>query len=640
MAVGGATLSRGAGRISRRLDRISERKFALLVSVPGLLLLAAIVLPPTLAVFGLSTYRIELGKDDIIRNVGLDNYFVRLPADREVLETIPRTLFFAAISTALTLPLALLTALVLNRNFRGSGLFFMSVLLPWAIASVVAGIFWRHIFDTRFGIANGILVGLGLVDKPVNWLQDTGQAVAIATVAQAWRSVPLLAVLLLAALKTIPNTLYRAAKMDGATPWEAFRFVTLPAIRPTLVVVGILQIIIGLQVFDLLYTLTNGGPGRSTFVLIYAIYEKAFGDVSLGYASAITVVLFFVIVLCSLLLLLFQIRRRRGPGPGTDEEADLAASGTRTLLRLDTVPVGLDRFRTASADTGEGTVRRPSIRIPNGVSRVGFGILVSSMLFFFVAPIAWIVIASLQTEEALRSMPPALSLDVWLDGYVRILNAKNWQGSLVVSLLTAVGTTLFVIVLAAPSAYALARFQLPGKRTILAVLIFLQMVPAIVMAIPVLRIFQILGLKDTVQALIIVNVAFWLPLIVWLLRNFFAEVPISLERAARIDGCSRLGTLFRVTIPAARPGIAAAAILILIGTWNEFLFAVILGDRNAVAVTRLITSITSFPTTVNQPPPPNLLAVGAVVAVVPCVMLVLLFHRRIITGLTEGFVKG
>jgi multiple sugar transport system permease protein len=204
----------------------------------------------------------------------------------------------------------------------------------------------------------------------------------------------------------------------------------------------------------------------------------------------------------------------------------------------------------------------------------------------------------------------------------------------------AVGTTFFVILIASPAAYSLARFQLPGKRTILAFLVFLQMIPAIVMAIPVLRIFQILGLKDTVQALIIVNTAFWLPLIVWLLRNFFAEVPLSLERAARIDGCSRLGTLFRVTIPAARPGIAAAAILILIGTWNEFLFAVILGDRNAVTITRLITSITSFPYRLNESPPPNLLAAGAMVAVIPCLILVLLFHRRIIHGLTEGFVKG
>jgi multiple sugar transport system permease protein len=640
MAAATVSLSRGAGRLSRRLDRLSERKFALLVSIPGLLLLAAIVLPPTLAVFGLSTFRIELGKDDVIRNIGLNNYLVRLPADREVLEAIPRTLIFAALSTAVTLPLALVTALVINRGFRGDGIFFMAVLLPWAIASVVAGVFWRFIFDTHFGIINGILIGTGLLREPINWLQNTGQAIAIAIVAQAWRSVPLLAVLLLAALKTIPSTLYRAAKMDGATAWESFRFITLPAIRPTLIVVGILQIIIGLQVFDLLYTLTNGGPGRSTFVLIYAIYELAFLDVSLGYASAVTVVLFAIIVLCSFALLLFQVRRRRGPGPIVDEEAELAAAGARTSLRFERVPAAITQARASTAEPEAEPSRRALIKVPERLGRTLFGTFVALLLFFFVAPILWMFIASIQTEDALKNLPPHLSLNLWLDGYVRLVQAKNWQGSLFVSLANAIGTTFFVILFAAPAAYSLARFQLPGKRAILAILIFLQMVPAIVMAIPVLKTFQILGLKDTVPALIIVNVAFWLPLIVWLLRNFFADVPISLERAARIDGCSRLGTLFRVTVPAARPGIAAAAILILIGTWNEFLFAVILGDHNAVTITRLITSITSFPSNINETPPPNLLAAGAMVAVIPCILLVLLFHRRIITGLTEGLVKG
>jgi multiple sugar transport system permease protein len=509
------------------------------------------------------------------------------------------------------------------------------VLLPWAIASVVAGVFWRFIFDTHFGIVNGVLMWLGLIDTPINWLQDSAQAVAIAIVAQAWRSVPLLAVLILAALRTIPANQYRAARMDGATSWEMFRNITLPAIRPTLIVVGVLQVILGLQVFDMLYTLTNGGPGRATYVLIYAIYEKAFGEVSLGYASAITVVLFFIILACSMLLLLFQIRRRQRFRPA--EEDDEAP-----LRPLATQPLAPER---ASAAKGlpplkDIPVRRPLIRLPPAVGRALFGAGVVALLFFFVAPIAWMVIASLQTEGALKSMPPKLSLDLWTEGYARLIAARNWQGSFVVSLLNAVFTTFFVIVLAAPAAYALARFQLPGKRTILALLIFVQMVPGIVMAIPVLRIFQILGLKDTVAALVIVNTAFWLPLIVWLLRNFFADVPIALERAARIDGCTRLGTLFRVTLPAARPGIAAASILILIGTWNEFLFAVILGDRNAVTITRLITAITSFPTTVNQSPPPNLLAAGAIVAVVPCIVLVMLFHRRIITGLTEGFVKG
>ena len=636
MAVaGGAAISRGAGRVSRRLDRLSERRFALLVSVPGLILVALIVLPPTLAVFGMSLFRIELGKDDLVPFIGLRNYLVRLPADTEVMAAIPRTLFFAAMSTAITLPLALVTALVLNRGFRGVSIFFMALLLPWAVASIVAGIFWRAIFDTNHGIVNGVLVGVGILDEPFNWLASTAQTVVIALVAQSWRSVPLLAVLLLAALKTIPPALYRAAKMDGATSWESFRFITLPAIKNTLIVVGVLQVIIGLQVFDLLYSLTSGGPGRDTYVLIMAIYDITFGQISLGYGAAITVLLFLIIVAASFLILIMRVRRRT-PIAIVDDEAEDAAATGRTSLRLDSrAAMALQRNREEPED-----VRRSRIRLPRTVTKVGFAIGVLALFFFYVAPIAWMVVASLQPTQALAQIPPALTLDLWLDGYGTIASDPRWLGSLAVSLQVAVLTAVFVILLSAPPAYALARYDLTGKGTVLALLILVQMVPAIVMAIPVLRVFQIVGLTDTVASLVIVNVAFWLPLIIWLLRNFFLEVPASLEKAARIDGCSRLGTLFRVTIPAARPGMAAAAILILIGTWNEFLFAVILGNRNAVPITRLITGIQNFPGALNQQPPPNLLAAAAIVAVLPCLLLVVFFHRRIITGLTGGFVKG
>ncbi|MEP6637745.1 MAG: ABC transporter permease subunit [Chloroflexota bacterium] len=636
MAVAGAALSRGAGRVSRRLDRLSERRFALLVSIPGLILVALIVLPPTLAVFGMSLFRIELGKDDLVPFIGLRNYLTRLPADAEVMAAIPRTLFFAAMSTAITLPLALVTALVLNRGFRGVSIFFMALLMPWAVASIVAGIFWRAIFDTNHGIVNGVLVGAGILDQPFNWLANTAQAVGIALVAQSWRSVPLLAVLLLAALKTIPPALYRAAKMDGATSWESFRFITLPAIKNTLIVVGVLQVIIGLQVFDLLYSLTSGGPGRDTYVLIMAIYDITFGQISLGYGAAITVILFLIIVAASFLILIARVRRR-APVEALDDEAEDAAATRRTSLRLGS---GSALAIQAGAPGASEEGRRNRIRLPRSVTRIGFAIGVIALFFFYVAPIAWMIIASLQPTQALASLPPALTLNLWLDGYQTIAGDPRWLGSLAVSLQVALLTAVFVIVLSAPPAYALARYDITGKGTILALLILVQMVPAIVMAIPVLRVFQIVGLTDTVASLVIVNVAFWLPLIIWLLRNFFLEVPASLEKAARIDGCSRLGTLFRVTIPAARPGMAAAAILILIGTWNEFLFAVILGNRNAVPITRLITGIQNFPGALNQQPPPNLLAAAAIVAVLPCLLLVLLFHRRIITGLTGGFVKG
>ena len=538
MTAASAALGSVVGRVSRRLDRLSERAFALVVSVPSLLLVGLVVLPPTIAVFVLSVFRIELAKDDRTPFVGLANYLTRLPADQVILDSIPRTLIFAAGITIVTLPLALVTALALNRRFRGESIFFMVLLMPWAISSIVTGIFWRIMFDVQFGIVNGVLVATGIIHTPINWLESTGASIVIAIVATAWRSVPLLAVLMLAALRTIPGALYRAATMDGASAWQSFRYITLPAIRPTLFIVGILQVILGLQTFDLLYSLTGGGPGRDTYVLIYAIYDTAFRDLSFGYASAVTVVLFLLIVLCSLGLVAVQARRRSRASVVEDVDTEDLSLRTGRGLRLDAMP---SAFATGGDTWSTQGHRR---RLPPRLTKVLFGIGVSALFLFFLAPLVWIAITSVQPPETFGFMPPHLTTNLWFDGYQLAMQNANWRGSLAVSLETAIATTILVIVLAAPAAYALARFNLPAKRVILAILIFTQMVPAIVMAIPVLRIFQILHLTDTVQALVIVDVAFWLPLIVWLLRNFFADVPIAIEKAARIDGATRLGTLF------------------------------------------------------------------------------------------------
>jgi multiple sugar transport system permease protein len=258
---------------------------------------------------------------------------------------------------------------------------------------------------------------------------------------------------------------------------------------------------------------------------------------------------------------------------------------------------------------------------------------------WLVGPILWIAIASVQPEGAVTVAPPQLTTNLRFDRYASLIADPNWVGSLAVSLQVTLLATAVVLVVGALAAYPLARLEVPGKRAFLGVLIFTQMVPAIVLAIPVLMLFQWLGLKDTVAALVLVNVAFWMPLIVWLLRNVFEDVPRSLEWAARMDGCTRLGTLFRVTIPAARPGMAAAAILVLIGTWNEFLFAVVLGDRNAVTMTRRISQLQVIGSAGGVPPFTLVAAAGLLVAL-PCLLLVLIFHRRIVSGLTEGYVKG
>lgn len=622
------------GRVTARIDRLDDRRFALLAILPGALIVGLLVIPPILAAFGLSFFRIELARDPETPFVGLRN-FERLLADENFLATIPRTIIFALGTTALTLPLALATALAINRGFRGAGVLGVVVLMPWAVAPVVTGLFWSFIFNGNFGLATGIAMVLGLTDRPIPWLQDTGTAVTIAVVATSWRSVPLAAILLLAALKTIPRVLYKAGQMDGATSWRLFRHITLPGIRNTLLVVAILQVILSLQVFDLLYLLTGGGPGRETTVTNYYIYERTVQNLSFGYASSMAIVLFLVILAFSAVLL-WQRLRTPPAGPTYDvEDLPLRFASEPIPHRTDTriVPTWNDEPRhSVVARIGGSPPARLARRV---LMAIGIGLLV----LWLIGPIVWIAIASIQPEGAVTVAPPELTTDLRFERYASLFADPNWIGSLAVSLQVTLITAGLVLVVAALAAYPLARLEVPGRRLFLSMLIFTQMVPAIILAIPVLLLFQRLGLKDSVPGLVLINVAFWLPLIIWLLRNVFEDVPRSLESAARMDGCSRLGTLFRVTIPAARPGMAAAAILILIGTWNEFLFAVVLGDRNAVTMTRRISQLQVIGTAGGIPPFTLIAAAGILVAL-PCLLLVLVFHRRVISGLTEGYVKG
>lgn len=628
MQAGSAGL-RVTGRFSAGLDRLGDRSFALVCMLPGLLLVALVVVPPILAAFGLSLWRVELARDLEMPFVGGRN-FERLLGDEVFLATIPRTIVYAGATTLLTLPLALGTALLLDRAGRGVRWLGIAMLLPWAVAPIVTGLFWNFIFNGSFGLVTGVLMGLGIIDQPVAWLQDTRTAVGVAVIGTAWRWVPLMALLLLASLRGIPRSQYRAATMDGANAWQTFRWVVLPAIRNTLLVVAILQVILSLQVFDLLYLMTGGGPGRETTVMSYYIYERTVQNLSFGYSAAMAFVLFLITLLFSGLLLWLRLRDRPDQ---VDEHEDLARLQASTLAAQ--APGSARATLTARA---ERPVRR-RLRVPRTVQQLLLAIVTVALFLWFVGPIVWMVIVSLQPEGAVTVAPPQLVPEIRIDRYASLLADPRWQQSLAVSLLVTLGTTFGVLMLGSLAAFPLARLRVPGGSALLAGLLFTQMIPAIVLVIPVLLVFQRLGLKDTVWALIIVNTAFWLPLAIWLLRNVISEVPRVLESAARMDGCSRLGALVRVVVPAARPGIAATAILVLIGTWNEFLFAVVLGDRQAVTMTRRISQIQTIGTAGGIPPFTLVAAAGVLVAL-PCLLLVLAFHRRIVSGLTEGVVKG
>jgi ABC-type sugar transport system permease subunit len=627
-------IAAGAARrsgLSSRLDRLSEAKFGLLMFLPAAILVGIFVVPPILAVFGMSVFRIELLRPGPSNFIGLNNFTIRMPADTNFLESISRTVLFAAGTTILTVPLAVAAALIMNRRWRFASLIGVAFLLPWAIAPVVTGFYWRFMFQPTFGIFTNFANGLGVAEGTIPWLQDSNTAIGVAMVATAWRTVPLLALLLLAGLKTIPEAHYRAARMDGAGAVSTFRYITLPALRPTLLIITVLTIIISLQTLDVIFTLTKGGPGFSTTTMAYYIFDSAINRLSLGYSAGLALLMLLVIVVFSSVTFLL---RGRSPRTAMDTD-DLAASSSRGFLRVarGQAAPALPRYEQDSESTRRG------IRLPGGTLRVLMLVGTALFIVWSVFPTLWIFIAALQPEGNVTSRPIRLNLVPDFENLASLLGNRGWQGSIINSLEVSLGATAVTLVLGALAAYPLARLAVPGRRIFLGIMIFTQMVPEIVLGIPVLLIFVNLGLKDTVFGLVLVNTAFLLPLVVWLLRNIFDSVPRALESSARIDGATRLGTLFRITIPAASAGIAATAILLLISTWNEFLFAVILGDTGAVTVTRRIGFIDS-PTSVSAEPAYTLQAAAGVLAALPCIILVFLFHRRISSGLTEGYVKG
>lgn len=611
------------GRVARRFDRLSDRGFGALFSAPGMLIVALVVVPPVVSVFGMSLFRIDLLKDNGVQFVGLRN-FTNMLHDADFLDSIPRTLIFAAATTLLTVPLALAAALVLNRAFRGNRVLSVLVLLPWAVAPIVTGLFWRFIFQPQFGLATGAMHVLGLSDGSIDWLGEPHRAMAVAVIATAWRSVPLLALLIGTALRSIPRNQYKAAELDGAGPWATFRYIVFPAIRNMLLVGTILQIILSLQVFDIIFTLTRGGPGLETTVMYYFIYNTAFGTLNFGYSAALSVLLVAFIVVCSAPLVYLRQRGRDRSGDQPDE--DLAAPTTEATGFGDTVYDDADR-------------RRRVIRLPAWLRRGGLAIGTVLLFAWLVGPILWILVASVQPTQAITHAPPRLTFHLTFAHFSQLLSDNGWYQSILVSVEVAVLTTFFTILIASLAAYPLARLQVPGKNVILTGLLLIQTIPGISLAIPVLLLFRYVNLQDTVAALVIVDTAFLTPLAIWILRNVFEDVPAALESAARLDGASRIGTLFRITIPVARSGVAATAILVLVSAWNDFLFAVVLGNQRAVTVTRRIGFLET-PHSLGNSYSYDLLAAGGVVAALPCILLVIIFHRRIVSGLTEGYGKA
>lgn len=275
--------------------------------------------------------------------------------------------------------------------------------------------------------------------------------------------------------------------------------------------------------------------------------------------------------------------------------------------------------------------------------RVFFPLALAFFLVFSLAPFVWMVFSSFVPKSQLLTDPFALPPNFTLNNYVRLftsqndgVGAQNFIHAVINSLGVCAITTVISLVIGSVGGYAFARLRFPGKNTLLLFLLAIQFLPAVTVIIPMFLMGRTFNLLDTWWMLIFAYTSFALPFTLWIMRGYFATIPRSLENAARIDGCSRLGAFVRVVLPLSAPGFAATAIFTFLNAWDEFFFALIFTNSYAAKTLPVALSEFSSRHTIDF----GLQMAGGVVANILPVIIALSMQRYIVRGLTAGGVKG
>mgnify|MGYP003769913417 CR=1 FL=1 len=238
--------------------------------------------------------------------VGLDNWVEAL-GDPQVWTSLVNTAWFTVLSTIPLVLVAMLLAVLVNIGLPGQWFWRLSFFMPFLLASTVVSQFWNWMYNPQLGLINTFLGWFG-ISGPA-WLQDPNTAMIAVVITTVWWTIGFNFLLYLAALQNIPDQLYEAASLDGAGGWRKFLSITLPQLAPTTVLVLVLQMLASLKVFDQIYQMTGGGPGGTTRPVLLYIYEVGFTGYRLGYASAISYIFFFMIIIVSIAYMVIASRR-------------------------------------------------------------------------------------------------------------------------------------------------------------------------------------------------------------------------------------------------------------------------------------------------------------------------------------------
>jgi multiple sugar transport system permease protein len=280
----------GAPAEPRRSKGIPERRLAKMMVAPSMILIAIVAAWPIIYAVWLSLHEYSVRQAGLSRWAGLRNYTDAL-SNPEWRAALYHTLIFTVSSVTLELLIGLAMALAMHAAFRGQGLLRTTVLVPWAVLTVVTAVMWRTMFVSPYGFVNTIL-GTSTV-----WLGSEPQALIVIILADVWKTAPFMALLILAGLQVIPGEIYEAAEVDGATTWQRFLRITLPLLAPAILVALIFRTLDALRIFDLPFVLTQGQNGTST---LSTIAQEAFGTNRIyGLGSAMAVLTFIIVMIVS-----------------------------------------------------------------------------------------------------------------------------------------------------------------------------------------------------------------------------------------------------------------------------------------------------------------------------------------------------
>lgn len=281
----------------------------------------------------------------------------------------------------------------------------------------------------------------------------------------------------------------------------------------------------------------------------------------------------------------------------------------------------------------------------SGIGRILQGVALTLVLLFFLFPIAWVFLMSFQTNAEILRIPPSLVFTPTLENYTALISGRletssgvldiAFMRNLMNSVILSTCSVLLALILGVPAAYAFARFNFRLGENIAFTLLSFRFAPPLLVLLPLTLYFQAMGLSDTYIGLIWVYQLICLPLILWIVRGYFEDISPDIEHAYRVDGHSWARTFWRIAIPLARPGIAAAALLAFIFAWNNFVFALILASADKQPVTvGALAFVTAAGIQYGQ------IAAAVVLSVTPTLLLALYAQRYLVQGLSMGAVKG